>query len=753
MMNDDTNTVTTSDFLDLIQADTTIPHNNALSAKSKHKQLVDRKHHSDTDSRYSSSVAGWNSRSRESNLFRVRLTQGNESRSGSCMEEDDESRVDGSEVGMHHRQKMPLNGGYGGMFDAGVGHWKNIEQSDDYTEEDRTTLSETNASTFSTALTLASSWFSRYKGGSGMSAKGKVQRKGDGALKSSTKFLKSSRPPSELFKSLPEWCIALSTKYLQMPFQCRYFFRLFSIVGVFLLASLNYFIAVDDGQPHSLSSSVLEGGGASTDRIPSLHLRKPFQYLHSDMYANHLLEKAKDKLQHSTRIGTDGPFAYGWKSMPRQIFNDFDKGLNDETQHSKSDKGMEDKVFPPKGTVAYVLPVTTCYNPLENSNAETANFYPDSPNHPADEDSFRDFAVMLRAMVHAHSYQNPASGSMYDYKMHALVHPEAKKCNDSKGNAADRSLVLQNLGYEVSIQRPQINPENIEGSEYLKNYFTQHGSGNQGNLSDLIRLNAYELEDYDAVVLVDYDTLILGSVDEAIDLINDNSKDKDDSVDAVFSWKHVGSFGNPQLRASVVNLSFFILRPSKERYVKLRRAIKESQFSEAKGWGNIGRGRFPGWMTTQGFLTYYYDEVENAAKVEMNRCTFGNTGESYSSKHTKSMDSPPLNLITNAGKENCDSDRGQSTNQCQDCSKSDLEDVLVADLSYCLAPWKCGMGGATSSSSSSSADTLSSSLCRKFQKQWFNARLQMEDVHPQLQKSNGNICVGREYQPLRIIEH
>ncbi|KAL3788274.1 hypothetical protein HJC23_011906 [Cyclotella cryptica] len=666
-MTDDTNTVTTSDFLDLIQADTTSPHNTAHGTNRKQRNLDERKYKSDTDARYSSS--------------------GTESRSRSSVEEDEDGRFDGSEVGMHHRQKMPLHGGYGGMFEAGAGQLKNNKPSDDHSEEDCTTLSETNASTISTAFTLASTWFSRYTGGSMMSAKGK-----NGASPSQHIISGCHSNADTSFNCSRSWGI--------------------------LLASLNYFVTVEDGRPYSLSSSVLEGGGASPDKIPSLHLRKPFQFLHSDMHANELLEKAKDKLQYSTRIGTDGPFTY-------------------------------DKVFPPKGTVAYVLPVTTCYNPLDNSNAEMANLYPDSPNHPTDEDSFRDFAIMLRAMVHAHSYQNPASGSMYDYKMHALIHPDAKKCSDKKGNVADRSLVLQNLGYQVSIQRPQINPENIERSENLKKYFTQHAD----NLSDLIRLNAYELEEYDAVVLVDYDTLILGSVDEAIDLINDNRKDKDDSVDAVFSWKHVSSFGHPQLRASVVNLSFFILRPSKERYVKLRRAIKESQFSEVKGWGSIGRGRFPGWMTTQGFLTYYYDEVENAAKVEMNRCTVGNTGESYSSKHAKNSDSSPLELITNAGKVNCGSDQGQSTNQCQDCSKSDLEDVLVADFSYCLAPWKCGMGGATSSSSSSLADTLSSSLCRKFQKQWFSARLQMEDVHPQLQKSSGNICVGGEYQPMKIIEH
>jgi hypothetical protein len=723
----DDNTITTSDFLDLIQADTASPNpiNNANSSKNN-TISDDKKYNSDNESGRYSTVSGWRDRTRESNLFRVRLTQSPQERRRPALEEEE---IRPNEVGMHHRQKMPLNGGYGGMFDTGVGQLKKNRSNNDLDEEE-TIGSEKNGSTLSTAFSLASKLFSA--GGSAVSTQSKPNIRG-GARR-------GSRPPSELFASLPGWCINFSIHWLRLPFQLRYFVQLFSIAGVFLLASLNYFIVVDDGA--SRSFALKEGGGASPDKIPSMHMKKPLQYLHSDIHGNTLLEKAKDKLQQSTRIGDgSGPFTYGWKSMPRQIFNDFDTGLDDKgrtIENPKSSKGAIDvKVFPSKGTVAYVLPVVTCYNPIENTDADNViqNFYPDAPNHPIDEDSFRDFAVMLRAMVHAHSYQNPASGSFYDYKMHALIHPNAKSCTDKKGNTADRSLVLQNLGYEVSIQRPSIKVDNIK-SEYLQNYFLEHGGGeDMSHLSDLIRLSAYELEAYDAVVLVDYDTLILGSVDEAIDLINDSSKGEGDSVDAVFSWKHVPSFGRPQFRASVVNLSFFILKPSKDVFNKMRRSIKESPFSEVRGWGTIGRGRFPGWMTTAGFLTYYYDEVDNGSKVEMNRCSFGNTG----------MGSAPIELLTNAGKVDCESEQGQWTNQCQDCSKSDTEDILVADLSYCIAPWKCSYANA--------ADALSYSLCRKFQKQWAGARLQMEDAHPQLQKSSGNICVGGEYQPMKMQNH
>jgi hypothetical protein len=94
--------------------------------------------------------------------------------------------------------------------------------------------------------------------------------------------------------------------------------------------------------------------------------------------------------------------------------------------------------------------------------------------------------------------------------MHALIHPRAKKCTNAKGNMADRSEVFKNLGYVVSVVRPQIQPGIIGGNNSLKNYFVKHIGQDTNNLLDFIGLKAYELDVYDAVILVDYDTLILG---------------------------------------------------------------------------------------------------------------------------------------------------------------------------------------------------------------------------------------------------
>ena len=164
-------------------------------------------------------------------------------------------------------------------------------------------------------------------------------------------------------------------------------------------------------------------------------------------------------------------------------------------------------------------------------------------------------------------------------------------------------------------------------------------------------------------------------------------------------------------------------------------------------------------MTTQGFLTYYYEEVANAAKVEMNRCSFSNTAEEYNSDNSV--------LLTVGGKVDCvdcavsgghgdgDGDGGQ----CRDCCKSKFEDVSVADLSYCRAPWECGVGvgvgddgdsGETDDKETSSAsdNLLSSGLWRQYQRYWFSGRVSVRCLTPShrgtaVNSGRGESCEAR----------
>ncbi len=780
------------------------------------------------------------------------------------------------------QQRMPFGRGYGGMFHDSSADRTVANQLDSDGEEEETTAGnmamitdrrsdDNSSSAMSSIFSLTSNLFINQK-----MKKKRGQNPYSSASSSSHQSINShavGASSSSQYSS--SWQTKYSTlvgniplAYLQLPFQLRYFMQLFAIIAIFMLASLNYFIATEinhaapsrknvipmnsmaDSRSYSShyyhalpeeeeDESILEGGGASPNRIPRLRARDPLKFLHRSVHhhSNELFDRAVAKFKKSVRFGSSsrsssggddggriddyyspssssGPFQYGWKSMPRLITANFATGLSDDetrtNQHANNAEyyqslmgrirhgekvdlgagGEEEQSLPPKGTVAYVLAITSCYPSIISYSQEgDGDILPSlTTNQPRDSASFRDFAIMLRAMIHAQSYRNSASGSLYDYKMHALLHPHAKKCRDSNdlftvrtmndpgdtasigggvgtGNSqngvVDRSVVLQDLGYMVTVQYPPIDPTTIQGSDYLRTYL----STNSDQMNDLIRLYAYQLEEYDAVILVDYDTLILRPIDEVVDLIMESGVESQDDVveqgdinsnndgiDAVFSWEHLPSLINPHARASAINLSFFVLRPSKTTFDHLVKSYQTSAFSEGRGWGSIGRGSFPGWMTTQGFLTYYYDEVANAAKVEVNRCSFGNSGEEVNVNNSI--------LITNEGKMDC---FGSNDGQCNDCSKSKFDDVVVADLSYCRAPWECGDSGMDGTrvtadneqdelSSSASDKLLSSGLCRQYQKLWFSGRLQMEDVHPQLQKGKEKLCIDGRYQPMMLVK-
>ena len=658
------------------------------------------------------------------------------------------------------RQRMPLGGGYGGMFDAAAAAPREPASP---SQEGASDVSRDSDSSLTSALSFASRFFTVSK---------KLRRRG-GSSVGSNPYSASSRsdaaPPSSRHGAL---LVGLARCYLALPFRLRYFVQMLALVGVFMLASLNYFIAMDragvsagQGPPPSSARAAPPGlaalgGGAPARHLPRLRVRDPWKFLHHDFRPNELLEAAVEKFRRSARFGLDGlrsggagPFKYGWKSMPRQIYHSFSTGLSDDAQtieyasaaraEGHGDDGARD---PARGTVAYVFPVTTC--------AGTG------ANVPLTEDAFRDVALLLRAAIHAHSWRNPAAGSAYDYAMRAVLHPRAKQCGD-----VDRSLLLQELGYDVVLREAPVTQDDVTGSEYLQDHVGRDEGA--GELADLIGLHAYELEEYDAVALVDHDTLILGPIDEAVDLIINSQTGEEGGgdgggdggggdrgegnynagIEAVFLWEHLSSLAEPGTRVAVVNLSFLLLRPSRSTFKDLVARYKDAPFDEVRGWGHLGRGPFPGWMTLRGLLTYYYDEVASAARVEVNRCAFGNPGAARDEE---------LVLITNEGRVECNgkgtggAGDAEEHGQCRDCGRSPLREVVVADLSNCRAPWMCGVSD--DDETTATPDALSSGLCRQFQQAWFRARLQMEDVHPQLEKGSGTLCIDGQYQPMVLLK-
>lgn len=103
-------------------------------------------------------------------------------------------------------------------------------------------------------------------------------------------------------------------------------------------------------------------------------------------------------------------------------------GIHNLDHVQTGDEGVRS---PANETVEYVLPVTSCYTGEgDNSvNGGENGDYLDSctANLLKDEASFRDFALLLRVMIRAHSQKKPSSDRTYNYSMHAIAHPHVKK--------------------------------------------------------------------------------------------------------------------------------------------------------------------------------------------------------------------------------------------------------------------------------------------------------------------------------------
>lgn len=115
-----------------------------------------------------------------------------------------------------------------------------------------------------------------------------------------------------------------------------------------------------------------------------------------------------------------------------------------------------------------------------------------------------DAALVLRHSIHQISKRNIHSGSIYDYKMYAIVHKQAINC----------SIVLQQAGFEIVIKDTPVQPYEIQGT-FLRTHI--HNEWCCG-ADEMIKLYAYSLPE-PIIVHVDIDYLFLKPLDDLFDVL------------------------------------------------------------------------------------------------------------------------------------------------------------------------------------------------------------------------------------------
>jgi hypothetical protein len=315
-----------------------------------------------------------------------------------------------------------------------------------------------------------------------------------------------------------------------------------------------------------------------------------------------------------------------------------------------------------KGLVAFALSFTQC--PASGSSMLEV----------------RDAPAVLAHSVHSQT-------SAYQYHLIAFVHPLALNCTQH----------LQSLGYQVQVLPEPITLDEIQTGKYRRRVQKKGCCG----VREFMKLYAYNLTDYEAVVHLDGDVIILKPLDELFDAIrsNDfagvatlhNSTSNPDRIDFLFTRDYVqmSKLATDPTKFGVQG-GFFVVRPNTTIFSEMIELIRKGNFGRL-GWGEIRYGGYYGAPQIQGFLSYFYGEFYPNNALEVDPCIY-NT------------------LQTLAG---CPNGTNSLITTCPDCSQTNFSAVKLTHFTTCYKPWWC-------------TKSRISKTCRDFHTAWFQLRRSLE---------------------------
>jgi hypothetical protein len=312
------------------------------------------------------------------------------------------------------------------------------------------------------------------------------------------------------------------------------------------------------------------------------------------------------------------------------------------------------------------------------------------------------------AVVHQ-SIRLASRQSHYDYHMIAFVHPDAHECRP----------FLEKLGYEVQVRDTPFNETDMQNKELLQ----AQSNGCCGS-KEYLKLYSYLMFDYPVVVHLDLDTLVLKPMDDLFDLMLDPSfnrsripamwlkpEDFPPQIDFMFT-RDYNMVDPPRRKPHQIGVQggFMVIRPNAtdfDRYVET--ILLGGDFQGGAGWGgNLAYGGYYGAGTIQGLASYYYGHLQQNRSLELNRCYYN------------SMVDTPTNIdrVRENNKTKLMCKTLEPDLKCQDCRKTDLEDIYTTHFTVCGKPDWCQW---------SFHKGEHRRLCMELFREWHKVRRSLED--------------------------
>lgn len=456
------------------------------------------------------------------------------------------------------------------------------------------------------------------------------------------------------------------------------------------------------------------------------------------------------------------------------IFNWDDKELlrafRNASVRARTSSNTNTNANGPTTTVAYAISITKCtykFNPFDTAAVLKRSIELNSwPKHPKSQYASKFYAFVLTSNLTRYNQLSDRCGSQ-----------------------------LSLAGWNIIPQEEQVYPSLIREppGSILKNGISSDGCCGD---SELIKLATYKLP-HEIAVHLDLDTLVTNPFDELYDVMH-YSPDTEEGKQARKKLVEVvaptdfnrRSSGHPSrgsvngtvaqelLSNIVVNAfytkdynmvqpkkqghvehvgvqgGFLVVRPSIVTYLKLRDLVYSGKFYSGRdgitsGWFKGGYGaHIWGAMTIQGLLGHYFDHVDMAHSVELNRCRYNNVADnarvSTFSQNAKFPRGTLIDQARNASDERYnykDSDCRDGRANCDDvdCQRFPIEKTRLVHYTYCKSPTKCN--------ECNFMETYKEVTCYAFIKEWFRVRstLAGEDLpHMEDDAFSTNVQLMRE---------
>lgn len=140
-------------------------------------------------------------------------------------------------------------------------------------------------------------------------------------------------------------------------------------------------------------------------------------------------------------------------------------------------------------------------------------------------------------------------------------------------------------------------------------------------LDEMLKLRAFQLTEYDRVLVLDGDTLLLGNIDRLW------------ALDVTLAYTRDGAGGGVRPPEDNGEYPFqggvFMVRPDQATYERVVHGFRSGQFHKnGLGWNDSGSGFWYGGGTIQGLLPYMFRHVlRQAESLELDRCLYDNMGD------------------------------------------------------------------------------------------------------------------------------